>query len=168
VGLGQALAVDPTDGTVIIQAHSQGKIGMHVILTADPARGYNCTYVATLGGEITVDGMGISSAYDHDQKVFYTGIGKKDGYQSTGAAYFAVDMAYPPASTTGSRVHQLDDSLMMSHLSYDSATQRVYGTAVQMFKGRFMYVAAPPTTCLRVCAATNYVAAPLTTCLRRY
>jgi len=122
VGVGEALNVDPTDGTIIVMGHDPSRGGHHCLYTLDPDT-FKPKFVADVGGDMHVDMLGGSTTYDHDAKVAYVATAYNDSTPVPALKFNAVHL------TTG-KVEVLDKGLLMAGLAYDSKTKRVYGTAV--------------------------------------
>ena len=122
VGLGQALNVDPEEGTIIVMGHDPTHAGHHAIYKVDPTT-FNTTFVADVGGDMHSDLLGCSTGYDYTEKVAYVSIAYNDSSPKPAVKFAAVSI------TTG-KVDVLDKSLMMAGLAFDGQTNRVYGTSV--------------------------------------
>ena len=124
VGLGEAIEVDPLDGTLVLMGHDPTRGGHHAVYTADPQT-FALSFVADLGGDNRTDLFFTSSAYDHDAKMYYVGVAFNSSITHKPTSRF--DAVHIP---TG-QVEQVNTTLMMSSLVYDSPTKRIYGTHVQ-------------------------------------
>ena len=123
VGVGEALDVDPNDGTIIVMGHDQKRGGHHAVYTMDPDS-FKPTFVADLGGDMHSDLLGGSTAYDSDARVAYVMTAVTDATTGQPKIEFtAVDLA--TGGTTS-----LPDAVQMAGFAYDSKTKRVYGTTV--------------------------------------
>ena len=126
VGVGEALDVDPVDGTIILMGHDPTRGNQHCVYTADPVN-FKLTAVADLGGTMTTDLLGGSTAYDHDKKVWY-GMTAVNGNSS--APKPQPEVLFQAVELQTGKVTNLSSSLMMAGLAYDSQTHRIYGTIV--------------------------------------
>ena len=142
VGTGQALNVDPTDGTIIVMGHDPTRGGHHAIYTLDPDT-FKPTFVADIGGDMHFDMLGASTTYDHDEKTVYV----ITSYNGTNPSSLKANVKGPPPPapkinisfsaielTTG-KVTNLTKDLIMGGFVYDSKTKRVYGTHVTQSNG---------------------------------
>ena len=126
VGVGEALDVDPVDGTIILMGHQPSRGNHHCVYTADPVN-FKLAFVADLYGEITLDVMGGSTGYDHDKKVWY---GVTAVNANSSAPKPVPKILFQAVELETGQVTNLSSSLMMAGLAYDSQTHRMYGTAV--------------------------------------
>ena len=142
VGTGQALNVDPNDGTIIVMGHDPTRGGHHAIYTLDPDT-FKPTFVADIGGDMHFDMLGASTTYDHDEKTVYV----ITSYNGTNPSSLKANVKGPPPPapkvnisfsaielTTG-KVTNLTKDLIMGGFVYDSKTKRVYGTHVTQSNG---------------------------------
>ncbi len=127
VGVGEALAVDPVDGTIVLVGHDPTHDGHHTVYKMDP-ESFAMTFVADLGGDMHTDLLGGSTAYDHDQKVLYVPSAFNDSTPQPAIKYSAVHL-------TSGTVESVDLSLLMAGTAYDSQTKRVFGTKVYSAEG---------------------------------
>jgi hypothetical protein len=126
VGVGEALDVDPIDGTIIIMGHDPTRGDHHCVYTVDPVT-FKLTFVADLLGSIHLDLLGGSTGYDHDNKVAYvvTAVNK-----NASAPKPVPEILFQAVELGTGKVTNVSSSLMMSGLAYDSQTHRMYGTVV--------------------------------------
>ena len=119
--LGQGVAVDPTDGTIILMGHDAKRAGRHSIYKCDPTT-FALTFVADIGGEMDLDLLGEAFTYDHDAHDLYVSlVYNVSGFPST--KFLAV-------SLEDGTVRTLPKALTMSGIAYDSHTRRIYGNHV--------------------------------------
>jgi len=123
VGVGEAIAVSPVDGTIILMGHDPSRGGHHCVYTAEP-ESFKLTFVADVGGDMHTDLLGGSTVFDHDAEIFYAPIAFND--TTTGKP----KIKYVAVNVESGEVIELDDNMLMAGCSYDSATRRVYGTTV--------------------------------------
>ena len=121
VGFGEAIDVDPTDGTIVLMGHDPTRSMHHTVYTADPDS-FNFTFVADLGGDIHVDLMGATTALDYDAKNVYLAW----AYNDSATKKPAVELA--AVSLASGTVTKLPNALFMAGYAYDSRTRRIYGT----------------------------------------
>lgn len=101
------MAVDPTDGTIILKC--------------DPTT-FALTFVADIGGEMDLDLLGEAFTYDYDAHDLYVSlVYNVSGFPST--KFLAV-------SLEDGTVRTLPKALAMSGIAYDSHTRRIYGNHV--------------------------------------
>ena len=127
VGMGEALDVDPTDGTVIVMGHDASRGGSHCVHAADAAS-LEFKFVADIGGDMHTDLLSASTAYDHDARVAYVAIAYNDSSPHAAVRFAAV-------SLDSGAVANVSTSLIMSGLAYDGHTKRLYGTVVKAANG---------------------------------
>ena len=121
VGVGEAIDVDPTDGTIIAMGHDKSRGGHHCVYKGD-ADTLKFTFVADVGGDMHSDVLGGSTTFDYDAKVAYVVISYNDSTPTPAIKFSAVHLS--------GTVDDLDTSLQMASMAYDSHTKRIYGTVV--------------------------------------
>lgn len=126
VGVGEALDVDPVDGTIILMGHDPSRDEHHCVYKVDPIN-FNLTFVADLFGDITVDVLGGSTSYDYDNKVWY---GMTAVNTNTSAPKPVPEVLFQAVAIETGKVTNLSKSISMAGLAYDSQTRRMYGTIV--------------------------------------
>lgn len=99
------------------------KLGHHVIYTADPDS-FELKFIADIGGDMHVDMLGTSSAYDCDSKQVYVSIAYNNSTPRPAIKMVAVSIA-------SGAVVQMRSELTMAGMVYDSKSKRVYGTRVE-------------------------------------
>ena len=123
VGIGEAIDVDPTDGTIIVMGTTAARSG-HPRCTRS-TRPRTADLVADLGGSMKADGMGTTTTYDYDEKVVYLVTAVMNNSATPPAPYFK-------HSAVSIKDGSVDDLPTPHHAGRGVRLEdeRVYGTAV--------------------------------------
>ena len=134
MGGGQAIEVDPIDGTVLLLGPDKdqpfGANATRTVYTLDPANDYKATFIThALSGDghgIVDTAGGQESAYDYDAKTLYIGFDVEKTKGHLTPTLLAISLRDPREPV----VRLEGEYGNMQGLVYDHRSKRVYGTGV--------------------------------------